>query len=199
MEQSLNLGKNCLLLTTENRGFFMDKKEFFAKYFELRTAIDAVGTRLGLQLQGQMQCRKGCDSCCENISVFPLERDAIKFLIEREKIELPKERMFNKYRKSCNFLIHSACSIYEYRPIICRTQGFPLLYQNTKGDGYELSVCHLNFKGYNPSQFNNSNSLFMPPFNSQLFLLNRDYVKEHCSKELHAKSRVALYSLFRNQ
>ncbi len=177
----------------------MKKEDFFEKYLELRNRIDLVGQRLELQHKGEMKCRKGCDSCCESIGVFPLELDAISFFIENEKIQLPKERRFNKYRKSCNFLINAACSIYEFRPIICRTQGFPLLYQNAVGDGYELSVCHLNFKQHNPMQFNESNALFMPPFNSQLFLLNRDYVKEHYSKELNSKSRAPIYDIFLNR
>jgi Fe-S-cluster containining protein len=176
----------------------MEKNDFFEKYFVLRNQIDEVCRPLELQHKGQMQCRKGCDSCCENIQVFPLELDAIKQFIKDNNATLPKERRFNRYRKSCNFLVNSACTIYETRPIICRTQGFPLLYQNIAGDGYELSVCHLNFKGQNPDNFNDSNALFMPAFNSKLFLLNREYVKEHYSSFFHSKSRVPLYTIFKS-
>ncbi|MFA6400321.1 MAG: YkgJ family cysteine cluster protein [Salinivirgaceae bacterium] len=174
----------------------MDKKDFFERYFELRDQIDAVGQALSVQHKGHMQCRKGCDSCCESINVFPLELDAIKYAIENDKIMLPKERRFNKYRKSCNFLMHSACSIYEFRPIICRTQGFPLLYQNASGDAYELSVCHLNFKKHEPNSFNLTNALFMPSFNSQLYLLNQKYVTKHYAKAFTSKSRVPLYKIY---
>ena len=45
---------------------------------------------------------------------------------------------------SCPFLLDDCCSIYGSRPVICRTQGLPLLLQADDGV-MEVDFCPLNF------------------------------------------------------
>lgn len=149
--------------------------EKISEYYKLRNDIDAEISGFEKMHAAQLKCKKGCDSCCESLTIFPLEFMAIKKELG-DSVELPKKLLFNKFTKSCRFLVNGECQIYNSRPIICRTQGMPLLYENRNGSGFELSVCHLNFVGVNVSTFNMENALYMAPFNSRLYLLNSEFV-----------------------
>jgi hypothetical protein len=67
----------------------------------------------------------------------------------------------------------------------------PLLYENFEGTGFELSVCKLNFKGIDVTKFNKETALFMAPFNSRLFLLNSDFIK-NTEKKYKPTQRLSL-------
>ena len=164
------------------------------KYYQLRSDIDKVLIRLEMQHKSSMKCEKGCDSCCESLTIFPIEFDAIKKELGNSVV-LPKKKFLNNYTKSCRFLVKGICSIYESRPIICRTQGLPLLYESIKGNDFELSVCKLNFVGADISKFNMENSLFMPPFNSRLFLLNKEYIEQDLKYSSKSTKRIKLNTL----
>lgn len=45
---------------------------------------------------------------------------------------------------ACPLLVDDRCSIYESRPLICRTQGLPLLMEAEDGET-EVDFCPLNF------------------------------------------------------
>lgn len=60
-------------------------------------------------------CEKGCNHCCHyEIAITDLEVEYIK-----SKIKIKKSNL-NPFAKSCPFLKKGICSIYEYRPFICR-------------------------------------------------------------------------------
>jgi len=167
---------------------------FIDSYYQLRKQIDDRAKELSQLHTDHLKCRKGCDSCCESIHVFPLEFSAIKRELKLQGRGLPV-RKFNKFRKSCVFLKDGACSIYYSRPIICRTQGLPLMYQNLSGKGYEISHCQLNFTAFDLSNFTVDNSMYMPDFNSKLFLLNKEYVELEDLHNKNPKKRIPLYKL----
>ncbi|MDA3891122.1 MAG: YkgJ family cysteine cluster protein [Salinivirgaceae bacterium] len=145
-------------------------------YLTLRMDIDNAAKKLKQMHTANMVCKKGCDSCCESLTIFPIEFFTIQN--ETKKAILPSKKIAHKFTKVCRFLVKGECSIYESRPIICRTQGLPLLYESMNGEGFELSVCNLNFKGADVSKFTNKNALYMAPFNSRLYLLNKEFIKK---------------------
>ncbi len=84
-------------------------------------------------------CRKGCAHCCKN-GEFPLSEIEMEYLMsgyeklpQDKKAEIKKkiERLISqaktnkqlRFRHACPFLIDDICSVYEFRPIICRTHG----------------------------------------------------------------------------
>jgi len=99
----------------------------------------------------QMECKSGCAKCCyTDISVFDVEANLIREwfnkLDENFKKEL-KNIWSNKNNEgACSFLYEEKCTIYEVRPIICRTQGAPLFLANEN----VLDFCPLNFKDQDP-------------------------------------------------
>lgn len=101
----------------------------------------------------QMECKAGCSKCCyTDISVFDIEADLVRDWFDQKtpehKVEI-KTLWANKVQDgACQFLYDEKCSIYEVRPIICRTQGLPL--HLTKEN--ILDYCPKNFKDSEPEK-----------------------------------------------
>lgn len=161
------------------------------KYIALRNSIDIESKKLEQIHESQMICSKGCDSCCESLTIFPIEYYTIKEEIKKLN-NLPKNKLWNGITKSCRFLVNGECSIYQSRPIICRTQGLPILYKSMKDEGFELSVCKLNFTNSEVSSFNMDNSLYMSPLNSQLFILNKNFIEKELQEKYKPTDRISL-------
>lgn len=143
----------------------------FKKYTSLRAKIDRLSHQLFDLHHSQIQCKKGCDLCCMDYSIFPIEFFYIKSKLKNT--ELPA---FDEKDKSgsCVFLKNHECTIYEHRPIICRTHGLPLLYMNNESEEWELSACDLNFTNF--EDFDDANTFPQDKFNSRLFLLNEEFI-----------------------
>ena len=142
----------------------------FQKYRELLKEITEQTKQLEQVHKKQMNCKNGCDLCCIDFSIFPLEYHFIINHIQNETLELEE----HSDKNICKFLKSHSCTIYPFRPIMCRTHGLPLLYSNDEGEP-ELSVCHLNFTDFDFAEFTYDNTLAQDRFNSKLFLLNKDF------------------------
>jgi Fe-S-cluster containining protein len=78
--------------------------------------------------QLKIACHKGCSNCCviEGIPISELELRGISWytseMLDYDIQEKIKLNIFNKhYSIMCPFLIDNACSIYEIRPLACRS------------------------------------------------------------------------------
>jgi Fe-S-cluster containining protein len=129
----------------------------------------------------RMQCKAGCSSCCQAFKVLPIEFDYISEKLA--EVGIVNKRKVEKGQ--CKFLIDNNCSIYEHRPIICRSHGFPLVRLNEEVEEYEVSYCHLNFKAFPLESFNAENVYFEDKFNSILNQANRQYIKEMSLEETY--------------
>lgn len=120
--------------------------QFFERFFE--------------KYQSHMRCGKGCSSCCQDgLTVFPIEAERIfgwwigldASVRERIKAQWSDVLRPESTAQSCVFLSENQCTIYESRPVVCRSQGLPLKISVEKqNDGVseiemELSICDLNF------------------------------------------------------
>ncbi|WP_159517072.1 YkgJ family cysteine cluster protein [Sunxiuqinia indica] len=147
-------------------------KKQFDNYHELKDQIDLLTEKLSDTHKNHMVCKKGCDLCCMDYNVFPVEYNSIKMKIENEPIDFQEST-----DGSCIFLKDHACQIYEHRPIICRTHGLPLLFMNE--EQWELSACELNFTDFDDEDFSAKNTFPQDKFNSELFIVNKNYIKEN--------------------
>jgi Fe-S-cluster containining protein len=147
-------------------------KKQFDNYHKLRDKIDLLTEKLSDTHKNHMACKKGCDLCCMDYDVFPVEYNSIKKKIENESIDFQEST-----DGSCIFLKDHACQIYEHRPIICRTHGLPLLFMND--EEWELSACELNFTDFDDEDFSAENTFPQDKFNSELFIINKNYIKEN--------------------
>jgi Fe-S-cluster containining protein len=122
-----------------------------ADYRKLLKKVDDKFTEIHSRNQQHMQCGKGCHSCCQpGLSVFEVEKEALRTHIlatpglQEELEQLEQEDPHQGSR--CKFLSAAgACSVYEARPVICRSHGTPIW---IKHDGHlSKDVCPKNFSG----------------------------------------------------
>jgi len=127
----------------------------FEEYANLVTDVDSLAARLTERYRSHLVCRAGCSGCCDHdLSVFEVEADAVRTAVQALPAGL-RQRLARQVREAqehnargepvaCPLLVNNRCSIYEARPIICRSQGLPLLYRAEDGNP-EVDYCLLNF------------------------------------------------------
>jgi uncharacterized protein len=148
-------------------------QRIIGKYLQLREEIDHVCSSLNKIHKKYSNCKQGCDECCMNFRLLPVEFYSILFSVK----ELKLMNLNDNDTNSCPFLIKHSCSIYEHRPLICRSHGLPILDMDQEGENWELSFCQLNFKENDDEYFTHSNCYHQDLFNSKLYMLNTEFVK----------------------
>ncbi|CAN5680669.1 hypothetical protein BH23PLA1_BH23PLA1_09150 [soil metagenome] len=107
--------------------------------------------RLDEALAGRLRCGPGCASCCvDEITVFEVEAETIR----SRHADLLAEGLPHPVG-ACAFLEvdTGACRIYENRPYVCRTQGYPLRWIDTLEDGTPVElrdICPINDEAEDP-------------------------------------------------
>lgn len=166
-------------------------------YHEIREKIDQHVKYLWSEHDNHMACKKGCDLCCLDFDVFPIELAAIKQQIEEEYPAVLNQKVEEGAGGKCAYLKDHACTIYNARPIICRTHGFPLLNMNETGDQWELSFCELNFTDVDDDYFEEDALFEQDTYNSKLFMLNKAYLVAHSEMDYNEKDLVSLKELLK--
>ena len=97
-------------------------------------------------------CQKGCSSCCEK-GDYPLSDIELEYLMQGfinldAETKIQVQENFKSIEKGgrCPFLINNLCSVYPYRPIICRTHGLAYLMKDGRAN---LPYCVNDGKNYN--------------------------------------------------
>jgi uncharacterized protein len=129
-----------------------NQEDSITQYLVLREKVDGWSERITSRYQTHIQCRAGCDSCCHHpLSVFGVEAEVVRQALSQlpdsllENLLIPKQETIDpEFFESCPLLNQGTCSIYAHRPLICRTQGLPLLYEAEDGV-QEVDFCPLNF------------------------------------------------------
>jgi Fe-S-cluster containining protein len=124
-------------------------------YRQLIEQVGEMTAKLSARYAEHLVCQAGCSGCCHHhLSIFAVEAEAVReailllpenvrAIIERQAHEVI-EREAKGEPVACPLLVENRCSIYEARPLICRTQGLPLLLEAEDG-GQEVDFCPLNF------------------------------------------------------
>ncbi len=178
-----------------NERMNQEYKNYFAEYSALTEEIDAVSLKLEKQHARHLSCKSGCDLCCMDYSIFPVEFFAI--LNDLKSAGFVKSNIYAEQDPecvSCVFLKNHRCTIYTSRPVICRTHGLPLLYANDDGE-WELSACELNFKHFDFDEFSTKNTFAQDKFNSKLFLLNKKFIADFKEKKFAEFDLIPLKKL----
>ncbi|MBW6537233.1 MAG: YkgJ family cysteine cluster protein [Mariniphaga sp.] len=152
-------------------------EKHFSAYRKIRKETDVISKKLSKVHSSHLQCKKGCDLCCMDYSILPVEFYSILEDLKSRGFKAENLQRIAKNDEDCIFLKNHDCTIYESRPLICRTHGQPLLYTNDDGE-WELSTCELNFKDYDFENFSEENTFPQDKFNSKLFLINREFIAE---------------------
>lgn len=161
--------------------------KIFEKYFELREKTDETVEKL-IQIHGSnIVCKPKCPSCCVNLTVFQIEFESIKYEMGKDGFDISSV-VFDP-KATCGFLKDDLCQIYKYRPIICRTHGIPISFQNDDDPAepyIAVSFCDLNFADidtdddddYEGLCFDDNNTLNIDELNEELFRINQKINKD---------------------
>ena len=165
-------------------------KEQIDLYYSLRQEIDELSNKLSSEYHNHLQCKKGCDQCCVNLNILPVEYYAI--LNELSPEEIPDISTITNREDPCTFLQDHACTIYPSRPVICRTHGLPMLFLNDEGDDMELAYCELNFTNAEDLEFTTENTYPEDHYMSKLYQINREFVKHFKKRQFHEQQIIPL-------
>lgn len=127
-----------------------------------------------------INCKKGCADCCKK-GDYPLSDIELKHLMigfqslpSDKKIQVQANIKSMKKGEACPFLINDECSIYNYRPIICRVHGLAYLCTDNT---VKLPYCTKDGKNF-VTQFKNNEFIGQPileNLDTQEILKNFDY------------------------
>jgi Fe-S-cluster containining protein len=115
----------------------------FVIHSQAISLLDQQVAELQAEYASQMQCQKGCSSCCaDNFKVRWIE--AAKLLeafasLPAETANTVLEQLNAPANGSCPLLVDGACSVYTSRPALCRAYRVIVKLRN------EFATCHLNF------------------------------------------------------
>lgn len=173
-----------------------ENKDYIKHLKLLRLKVDDFFDKCFKKHKAEFSCKLGCDQCCHvSLSVSAIEAKAISDWFDQldgsVKRHLHVKWQSEKYKgrdldgnlvEPCAFLYEGKCSIYDARPIICRSHGLPLL-RSENGQNL-LDCCSLNFQNSIPPK---EDMLDLERLNIILSALNQKYFKD--------QSRVDLTSL----
>ncbi len=126
---------------------------------ELRTALVQLRARVDEHFAAAVArtptafaCAPGCESCChQRFSVFEIEASLLRSALAAIETADPALRQrirdqasSQEHSGSCALLVDGRCSVYDARPMICRSHGLPIAVE--RADGLELDCCPLNFR-----------------------------------------------------
>lgn len=101
-------------------------------------------------------CRAGCSSCCApGLSVFALEGASIAAALAELDHDDPRLRAtvraqaHDPEHASCALLVAGRCSVYEHRPLVCRSHGLAIA--RAEGDELVVEHCALNYTEVAPA------------------------------------------------
>lgn len=137
-------------------------------YERLREKVDALAAAVAEHAGAELTCRAGCAGCCRvELGVSEVEAAAVGAALDALP-EAARARIAGRAADAdasegeprCVMLEDDdRCAIHPARPLVCRTQGLPLLYpegfvpegavrlRTTRGD---VTVCPLNYTGRAP-------------------------------------------------
>lgn len=125
---------------------------------KLRVAVQAHFDRAMARQGEAMQCKAGCSSCCKGgLTVFGIEASKIQGALQelgksapalRKTVRRQGQRALADAQSNdtCPLLVDDRCTVYEQRPLICRSHGLPILSEEST----EPRNCELNFQDQAP-------------------------------------------------
>ncbi|TRO83616.1 YkgJ family cysteine cluster protein [Trichloromonas acetexigens] len=172
--------------------------ERLSNYRQLVARVDELCARIEGDFREGIFCRRGCDSCCRHLSLFPVEAAALTAALAEAPEGLATE-IRERAREAaedgpCPLLKDGACLLYAARPLICRTHGLPLL---GRRDGERfIDYCPLNFQGM--ESLPASAVIDLETLNATLAAVNRLFVKESGGDEGRAEERITIARALRS-
>ena len=171
-------------------------------YRQLIEGVDDLTSQLNERYKAHLQCGAGCSGCCHHhLSVFAVEAavltEAMQALSEDKQDRIRQQANEVQAREAkgkavaCPLLVDNLCSVYESRPLICRTQGLPLLFEADDG-AQEIDFCPLNFDSDEAiAELADAHLVPLDLLNLKLAMANVSYCQATGNSEPHLRSKIA--------
>lgn len=158
-------------------------------YREWVARVDRLLDSVRSRYPNDIYCHKGCDCGCRNLSVFPVE--ALSVFMGVQELSANTAATIRRRAKAnaiwnCPLLEERACGLYLYRPIICRTHGFPL--QTVFNGRPSIGYCRHNFK--NSATIPQDAIIDLDRINSSLRAINTAFIRQ-MTMQLPARLSIA--------
>ncbi|MBS1787876.1 MAG: YkgJ family cysteine cluster protein [Acidobacteria bacterium] len=172
-------------------------------YHQLIEHVDKLVANLSSRYAQHLVCRAGCSGCCHHhLSVFAVEAAAVRKSVEtlpeslRHRLEQQARVVLEAEARNeavaCPMLVEDRCAIYESRPLICRTQGLPLLIEAEDGVA-EVDFCPLNFTMENAvDDLDETHLVPLDDLNLKLALVNLQHCREQGIADANSGKRVSM-------
>ena len=158
-------------------------------YLALRKRVDRICESIEARYGEHLSCRPTCSECCQaGLTVVLVEAAVIgdAYGISEERIFLQAGQPPLQEEGNCAMLTEDGlCRIYKTHPILCRTHGFPLRYEEN-----QLTVCYKNFLVREPHE---SAIVDMQDINTALFNANFNYCRQ---RGLNPMARVSIDRIY---
>jgi hypothetical protein len=106
----------------------------------LLSRIDDFHMRLRHMHGGHIACAPGCSACCGQVlELLPVEFYYLQIAARASALKGPATA-----GEICPLLHKGHCLLYEYRPVICRTHGMPLVVEENSLQ--RVDCCPENFR-----------------------------------------------------
>jgi hypothetical protein len=161
-------------------------------YRDLLARVDHMCREIEAAYGEYLACHAGCDGCCRHITLFPVEAAALAASLD----SLPREEaapIRDLARRAapdgpCPLLTGGRCLLYDFRPIICRTHGFPLL--TLQEGSRSVDFCPRNFQGL--SSLPGKAVIDLDRLNTALAAVNALFVAECHGAAPPEKERISI-------
>lgn len=163
------------------------------QYLKLRDEVDRRAAELARRHGRHIVCRPGCSACCVNLTVLPVEFEAIR----RSLAGAAGPAVSFDGQAPCGYLVDGLCAIYPQRPIICRTHGLPIAFRNDEDQEWSVSFCERNFAnaGQRDLEFGPESTLDLDDLNDRLARINLAYLVGAGARGPTPGSRIELRRL----
>jgi uncharacterized protein len=124
--------------------------EGYRTYLALLDKVDGFLAKVRKRYEQEILCRKGCADCCRQpLSLWPVEAHHLARGLETLASSLIERLRERDEAVGCPLLVDEVCALYDYRPVLCRTHGYPFV-SREEGNLSEplVSFCPRNFQGW---------------------------------------------------
>ena len=165
--------------------------ENLANYISLLSRVDQLCREINEKFAEQIACRAGCSACCRHLTLFPVEAANLVKAVESLPAEIRSllaGRIQWSESGSCPLLLDDCCTVYDNRPVICRTHGLPLL---AEVEGRRsVDCCPENFR--DAESLPGSAVINLETLNSALVAINALFVARNSDGRFKGRDRLTI-------
>jgi len=168
-------------------------------YAAFTAALDRELERLQALHGPALTCRVGCTACCQtDLSVGPVEATVLGNALAALPAETQRRlqegmRTRDARDPACPLLLDQRCATYAARPLICRTQGFPLVWEE-ENELHEAH-CPLNFTRHDGTAWEASACLRIDHVTARLAAADLLWMRAHNRPDTEAAERTPVRRL----